>query len=524
MANFDKQLSRMEFLMGYRMPVNESKNSNIEYHTNGADGKVYGIVREGTKFYIKTTTPGNEELFESYDYINGFNDRKATEYKSYNEASKQLELRLMSLNEAYGVKNDVSTVDFNRSSKVLSTLTEEARKELNRLTQIMENSVNIGIKNNIGDHGDEESKGTSKGSDTVKNNKPFDEKAIAKLDKDFVEQCHDPKNTDSNYDDAAKNVNADLQSDKMKTGGESKNDYKDAHDDLEGDGVADKKPKGAKSVKLNEGLYDTDNIIDTHMDKADLDEPYDDDDLSVEDFDDNTDMGDEYGDASFGDDPVGAPEEVGTDIVGADSDEDDDLDTLMEEFESIISGDCEAMTGKNGTLDVQTCDRMSETENCKEEGNCACKGKECDGTEDAMTGKSCDCEPITWDKMNESQKKVINTIVESVCGKIFNDKPKKSVTVESKIQSIIDKIVKEEVTKLNAWGKHPKYGKEPMTTPDNKEVIKGTAEKDWNDDSAKGSQRYGQKIGDGAPFDQVVDMLTDSVMKMLKENLGVKKN
>ena len=179
MANFDKQLSRMEFLMGYRMPVNENKNSNIEYHTNGADGKVYGIVREGTKFYIKTTTPGNEELFESYDYINGFNDRKATEYKSYNEASKQLELRLMSLNEAYGVKNDVSTVDFNRSSKVMSTLTEEARKELNRLTQIMENSVNIGIKNNIGDHGDEESKGTSKGSDTVKNNKPFDEKSIA---------------------------------------------------------------------------------------------------------------------------------------------------------------------------------------------------------------------------------------------------------------------------------------------------------------------------------------------------------
>ena len=84
MANFDKQLSRMEFLMGYRMPVNENKNSNIEYHTNGADGKVYGIIREGTKFYIKTTTPGNEELFESYDYINGFNDRKATEYKSYN--------------------------------------------------------------------------------------------------------------------------------------------------------------------------------------------------------------------------------------------------------------------------------------------------------------------------------------------------------------------------------------------------------------------------------------------------------
>lgn len=514
MAKFDEQLSRMEFLMGYRMPVNESKNSNIEYHTNGADGKVYGIIREGTKFYIKTTVPGKENLFESYDYINGFNERKATEYKSYNEASKQLELRLMSLNEAYGVRTDVSTVDFNRNAKVLSTLTEEARKELNRLTQIMENSVNIGIKDNIGDHGDSETKGTSKGSDTVKNNKPFDEKTNEKLDKDSVEQNSDPKNTDSNYDTVNKNVDADLQSDKMKTGGTSQNDYKDAHDDLDGDGVADKKPKGAKAVKMNESLYDTDDLIDTPMDSADLDEPYDDDDLSVEDFEDDADENTNFNDASFTNDPVGSPEEVGNDIVGS---EDDDLDSLMEEFESIISGDCEKLTGKSGTLEVQTCDNMCDGESC------TCKGENCDETEDAMTGKTCDCEPITWDKMNESQKKAVNTIVESVCEKIFNNKSKKTITVESKLQTIINKVVKEEISKLDAWGKHPKYGKEPMTTPDNKEVLKGTADKDWNDDSAKGNQKYGQKIGSGAPFDQVVDILTDSVMKMLKESLGQKK-
>ena len=44
-----------------------------------------------------------------------------------------------------------------------------------------------------------------------------------------------------------------------------------------------------------------------------------------------------------------------------------------------------------------------------------------------------------------------------------------------------------------------------------------------NDDSVKGNERYGKKIGNGAPFDQVVNMLTDSVMKMIKENLALKK-
>ena len=48
MAKFDDQLSRMSYLMEYRMPSNEVP-SNIEYHANGADGKVYGILKEGTK-------------------------------------------------------------------------------------------------------------------------------------------------------------------------------------------------------------------------------------------------------------------------------------------------------------------------------------------------------------------------------------------------------------------------------------------------------------------------------------------
>ena len=35
MAKYDDQLERMNFLMGYKVPVKES-HSNIEYHANGA--------------------------------------------------------------------------------------------------------------------------------------------------------------------------------------------------------------------------------------------------------------------------------------------------------------------------------------------------------------------------------------------------------------------------------------------------------------------------------------------------------
>ena len=250
MAKYDEQLNRMLFLMedkkSEKKPV-----GNLEYHANGADGKVYGILKEGTKYYIKTTESGKENLAESYDYINGFVNRRENEYKSYNEATKQLELKLMSLNEAYGKHEKVSTVDFNRTEKTFMNLTEAARKELDRMNQIFENSFIS--KDNIGNHGNPESKGSATGSNTAKNNDPFTDKTNATLDKD-------PK-FNGTVDGATENkevkgVEADLESDKKKTANSgSDKDFKDTHDDLDGEGVADKKPAGAKAVKMNESFF-----------------------------------------------------------------------------------------------------------------------------------------------------------------------------------------------------------------------------------------------------------------------------
>ena len=51
MAKYEDQLERMNFLMEYKNPVKESR-SNIEFCAKGADGKVYRILKESTKYYI----------------------------------------------------------------------------------------------------------------------------------------------------------------------------------------------------------------------------------------------------------------------------------------------------------------------------------------------------------------------------------------------------------------------------------------------------------------------------------------
>ncbi len=55
----------MKGLMNYRDLQTESKNNTYssieEYQETGADGNVYGIIREGSKYYIETAP--NKEVF-----------------------------------------------------------------------------------------------------------------------------------------------------------------------------------------------------------------------------------------------------------------------------------------------------------------------------------------------------------------------------------------------------------------------------------------------------------------------------
>ena len=493
-SKFDSQLDRMQYLMGYRVPTNESKRSNkVEYHTLGADNKVYGILKEGNMYYIMTTEQGKEKLAESYEYIGGFNYRNENGYKSYNEATKQLELKMISLNEAYGKHADVSVVDFNRGKKNLAVLTEEARKELDRMHQIFENSQTIGMNNT----GDPESKG--KATNPAKQGDPFEEPAKAELDKDLkatatVESADDNTKVDG--------VEKDLESDAMKTKKvDTAEEPKDAHDDLEGEGVADQHPTGAKAVKMNEGFEF--NPDDFHADDigAKTDTLVGDDELSDEDLEGF--IGDE--------EPINEPVEEEPFAEPEEGDSlNDELDTLIREFEETEK----AMHGEEKNIESKI-----------------------EGPDKVMDGPHGGLDVQGWndEKVNEAVDRITNAVVKKLCeGKCESKEEKAEVCPKcgkekceckkpETLKEAIDRIVAEEITKLDAWGKHPRYRKQPMSTPANKEVLAGTAEKDWNDDSAKGEQPYGQKIGNSDPFEKVVDLVLDGIKSRLQEGKKSKK-
>ncbi len=94
-------VNRMLELMG-KQPVNENtKTSVVELTKIGPDGKVYGIVRENHEYYIKVTNPKENLVTEDFHYIGGLQNKKAEAYPSYAKAIKQLNLKFLSLNEAY---------------------------------------------------------------------------------------------------------------------------------------------------------------------------------------------------------------------------------------------------------------------------------------------------------------------------------------------------------------------------------------------------------------------------------------
>ena len=84
MSEFSNKIERMKTMMNYGLKT-ENKNtqySSVEYQKVGADGKNYGIVREGAKFYIKVSDKTKGALKEDFNYIGGFVNRKNNEFNS----------------------------------------------------------------------------------------------------------------------------------------------------------------------------------------------------------------------------------------------------------------------------------------------------------------------------------------------------------------------------------------------------------------------------------------------------------
>lgn len=240
MGRFNDQMSRMKNLMNYGVVSENTNNGNhsIEFTAEAADGKIYGIVREGTKFYIKRTEKGKESLTESFDYIGGWNNRKDYEYNSYNNALKQFELKVRSINEAITGKGDFNAFDLDKKENLVIECTERMGKEIARQREIMSrvgerlNEATISCSNT----GVPEAPKTT--SFSAKLGKPFDETANATLDTDMKKTASDPKKQSEPFGET-----------------EKAEEYKDAQY-VPDNSVANKKPSGGKVVRVNEEKED----------------------------------------------------------------------------------------------------------------------------------------------------------------------------------------------------------------------------------------------------------------------------
>ena len=102
-------ISRMKDLMNLS-PITENKSTSfVELTKEGPDGKVYAVVRENHRYFIKTSDKvGGNLVNEDFSYIGGLQNKTEKSYTSYANAIKQLNLKFLSLKAAGGDSGQVN--------------------------------------------------------------------------------------------------------------------------------------------------------------------------------------------------------------------------------------------------------------------------------------------------------------------------------------------------------------------------------------------------------------------------------
>jgi hypothetical protein len=104
------QLSRMKKLMGVSSINENTSTSVVELTKMGPDGNVYGIVRENHKYFIKITNKKQNLIAEDFMYIGGLKNKTEKSFNSYSQATKQLNLKFLSLNEALNKTDSINVL------------------------------------------------------------------------------------------------------------------------------------------------------------------------------------------------------------------------------------------------------------------------------------------------------------------------------------------------------------------------------------------------------------------------------
>lgn len=517
MASFENTLSRMKDLYTYGKELNESKKTNaysLEHSAVGADGITYGIIRECNKYYIKKAQSGKETIAESYEYLGGFCNKGNYEYTSYNNALKNFELKMASINESKEGNVNINTLDPFKKGDFLVEATDKMRNEIARQRQIMYNvsmlmnegsEIGASRKDDVvmydgknpeaesGKRGDEEMKDTkanpaytgSKTNGVDKKVGPFDENPSACADQ-LKEAC-ECGNSNCDCDWGSEGV------------GKGK-DPKQIGWEMEGQTTVNESEEdwGSKGLPSTPGVgeADTDHNNDPFMQTVNESEEDEmDTDVEANEADFDVDMEDET------DFDVEDDKDMDMDFDG----EFDDEDSEVEDFETEFDSEDDDIMARINALEA-------ELESLKS----MVTGNEVEGEEEFEMGP--EMEPEMGDEEDFDMESEMGDEEDfdvegeesfepemDECGVMGN-------IMENIVNTVVSNILKEE--KLNVWGKHPGYQKKPMELPTTGEDKNQWGE-DWNDESVYSEQPFGTKIGNSAPFDKLVDTITKDVMSQL---------
>lgn len=596
--NTNETLNRMKSLMNYGLQT-ESKQapySTVEYQRKGADGKVYGIVREGAKYYIKSAPNKANLVKEDFNYIGGFRNRKDNEYSSYANAQKQFDLKMMSLKEAYNNPSfNVESWDLNKKETVVTEASDKMKTEILRERQIMKNAMMIseakkgeckGIAcdiaasqdNNI--KGDKPETGDAKSADKTFCEKGKPSKEQGKLAEgevlgwnrksdDYMDKSHGTEIGDSAPFDDATARNIDNQDKKVSKTGEMENgvvEGKSMHDadnqntPTPGVGeIGDNQPfDGEKGKQIDEAIDDfgAEDGAEGADDMGGEDPMAGGADGAAEDpmaggADDLGGEGDEFGDEDFagdddfeGEDFGDEDDDLGDEGLEGEGDDvfEDDLESRMSALEELLGAIADKLGVSAPGVDADNYedDELFDDEEGDEFGD---EGE--DFGDDDFEGEDFgaeepvgdepmgddfggeepmdDEEPIEdgldFQAMPESRRRRGVQIYETAA---FKRAMRKQRVNEEGMTPFTDngRVPSGNMNKLDDFGKHPAYQKKVMELPP-KDLQEFPDYYDMNDDSVKNDTPYGEKIGDGAPFDvdpQAIDNAIAEAFNRLKKN------
>lgn len=557
----NSQLARMRSLMTFG--INEGKNvayTGVEYEKVGADGKLYSIVREGAKYYIKTSPSKKGKLAENYEYIGGFRNRKDNEYKSFAEAQKQFDLKMMSINEANAPEKKIMVESWNPDKQEELTVesTDRMKREISRERQIMLNATRINEKKSqnlapISETCKENCESECDGYDFKDAENPKDsfrkkkheEGDAKKANPDYkdakIEEASEPLAWHSTGKDAAGNI-ADTYMDKShgtEVGDSAPfNDAKGRDiDDKGGTSTTGEMNNGVvegKSMAMDNGdnqnnpavgvgkIGDTapfddedgrqiDEDIDDINADADVEDdaaPDADDDVTPDDdFADDADFGDD--DSLDGDDDVADDEGLDDDDT-FDDDEDDDVDPDLHDLQNQISdlndkldAVLDAVGGDEPTVDdseYEDDDLYGDDDDEPIEDCTAFESRRRNGTQ------VYESRAFRQMRMNEARRNRARRINEEDGMKPFSD---------------AGRVPRGNMNKLNDFGKHPAYQKKVMNLP-RTSMQEFPGYYDMNDDSVYNENPYGEKIGSGAPFEVDPEEIENTIAESIMRHLGKK--